>query len=151
MKASLISSTSHIFSMLLVSILLVTGGCKKEDESMTNTVMFNNIALTGAQEAQPVTTNATGTFDGTYNRDTKILTYTLTYSGVNPTGMHFHKGPLGVAGPVVIPITVSASPLSAQTPALTAEQEADLLAGNWYVNVHSQEYPAGEIRGQLVR
>ncbi|CAN5759536.1 CHRD domain-containing protein [soil metagenome] len=152
MKTSLISSTSHFLGALLVSVLLITSGCKKEDQNMTNMVMFNNITLTGAQEApNPVTTNASGTFNGTYNRDTKILTYTITYSGINPTGMHFHKGAQGVAGPVVIPITVSASPISAQTPALTAEQEADLLVGNWYVNVHSQPHPAGEIRGQLVR
>ena len=27
---------------------------------------------------------------------------------------------------------------------------ADLLAGRWYVNVHTQRYPGGEIRAQVV-
>jgi hypothetical protein len=113
---------------------------------------FNNIALTGAQEApEPVTTNASGTFEGTYDRGTKVLTYTITYAGVTPTMMHFHRGAPGVAGPVEIPIPVSDSPIKGETAALTEAQEADLLAGNWYVNVHSNAYPAGEIRGQLVQ
>ena len=32
---------------------------------------------------------------------------------------------------------------------LTAGQEADLLAGLMYVNVHNTSFPGGEIRGQL--
>jgi hypothetical protein len=30
------------------------------------------------------------------------------------------------------------------------QQEAQLLAGKWYINVHSSFLPTGEIRGQLV-
>jgi hypothetical protein len=33
---------------------------------------------------------------------------------------------------------------------LTAAQEADLLANNYYVNLHTDAFPAGEIRGQLI-
>jgi hypothetical protein len=65
--------------------------------------------------------------------------------------MHFHKGAPGVAGGVEIPIPGPyTSPLNGTTSALTAEQETDLLAGNWYVNIHSDAYRAGEIRGQMV-
>ena len=31
------------------------------------------------------------------------------------------------------------------------DQESDLRAGQWYVNVHTQLFGPGEIRGQLVR
>ncbi len=34
---------------------------------------------------------------------------------------------------------------------LTEAQQADLLAGRWYFNVHTQASPGGEIRGQLQR
>jgi hypothetical protein len=27
---------------------------------------------------------------------------------------------------------------------------ADLLAGLWYVNIHTDEHPGGEIRGQIL-
>lgn len=154
MKAK--SKTNLFFSLpaLLLSLLLFSAGCDKDDPAPSPEVMFTNIALTGAQEApNPVTTNASGTFNGTFNKNTKVLTYTLTYSGITPTAMHFHKGAAGTAPPsnVVLPITNGPSPISGTTPALTAEQETDLLAGNWYVNIHSQANPGGEIRGQLNR
>ncbi len=34
--------------------------------------------------------------------------------------------------------------------ALSDSQTADLLAGKWYVNIHTKANPGGEIRGQVV-
>jgi hypothetical protein len=34
---------------------------------------------------------------------------------------------------------------------LTDAQAADLLAGRYYVNIHSSSHPSGEIRGQITR
>jgi CHRD domain len=63
---------------------------------------------------------------------------------------HIHKGAVGVAGPVVLDLgTTFTSPFSFSTSALTAEQEADLKAGLYYVNIHTIAVPSGEIRGQL--
>jgi hypothetical protein len=41
--------------------------------------------------------------------------------------------------------------LSAGSATLTDEEAADLIAGNWYVDIHTRSYRRGEIRGQLVR
>jgi hypothetical protein len=49
-----------------------------------------------------------------------------------------------------MPITPSASPFTG-TAALTEAQAADLLAGRWYVNVHTAGNPGGELRGQLMK
>lgn len=153
MKTLFKSSTSRIFYALAVSAMLVASGCKEDDpDPDPSEVKFNSIAITGTQEApEPITTDASGTFDGTYDRDTNIITYTITFTNITPTAMHFHKGAPGVAGGVEIPIPGTTSPIKGSTPALTDAQEADLLAGNWYVNIHSQEHPSGEIRGQLVQ
>jgi CHRD domain len=95
-------------------------------------------------------TTATGSVSGTYNQTSKILTLTVTYTGVTPTAWHIHKGAAGTAGPVVLDLGTSfASPFKFTTTALTTDQETDLKAGLYYVNIHSAKNPSGEIRGQL--
>jgi hypothetical protein len=44
-------------------------------------------------------------------------------------------------GPLSSPFTGEAT--------LTAAQVNDLMAGKWYVNLHTAAYPGGEIRGQV--
>lgn len=109
-------------------------------------------ALTGAQEVPPVDTSAAGAAEVSFNRDTSRLTWKLTYTGLTspPTGAHIH-GPAapGQNAGVVVPFTnVAAQPITGQA-TLTSQQAGDLAAGRWYVNVHSANFPNGEIRGQL--
>jgi hypothetical protein len=113
---------------------------------MENQVVFSNIELSGSEEVPANNSTATGVFNGLYDKSTKKLTYTLSLDGVTATGMHLHKGAVGMNGDVVTEITGT----SGTTAALTAEQEADLLAGNLYLNVHSDAFPGGEIRGQVM-
>lgn len=148
---NLLISTRLVLVVLtfFIASSLVTS-CKDDDEgSNANEVKYENIALSGAQEVPAVTTTATGTFNGTYNKTTKVLTYTITHNVQGANAGHFHKGASGTTGPVVVPFSNVASPITGSTPALSADQEADLLAGNWYANIHSPTYPGGEIRGQV--
>jgi hypothetical protein len=97
-----------------------------------------------------VNSKAKGTVTGGFNPTTKILTVTINYSDMTPTAWHIHKGAVGVAGPVVFDLGTSfSSPATLVSPALSADQEADLKAGLYYVNIHSKISPSGEIRGQL--
>ena len=145
----------NLWVALLFGLLLPLSSCDDDDDKdmdpVLNVVEFDEIAITGDQEVPANESEATGTFSGTYNKDTNILSYTITYQGITPTNMHFHKGAPGVSGGVEVPIGAApfTSPIQGQTPALTEDQEADLLAGMWYVNIHSAELPGGEIRGQV--
>lgn len=104
--------------------------------------------IRGQLEAAP--TKATGAVTGKYNKGTKILTLNISYAGITPTAWHIHKGAVGTSGPVVFELgTTFSSPFNYSTIALTAEQETDLLAGLYYVNIHSKIAPGGEIRGQI--
>ena len=107
--------------------------------------------LMGADEVPANSTMGMGELSATLDTDTKVLTYTVTYSGTTGPGVaaHFHgpAAPGANAGPVVM-VANAASPIKG-TATLTDPQIADLKAGKWYFNVHTAAHPGGEIRGQV--
>ncbi|MFD2247942.1 CHRD domain-containing protein [Pontibacter ruber] len=160
----LISYKYRYLFTLLLSLLLFTTSCEEEDEQPTtlnpDLVTFTS-SLSGDQMVPPATSKATGSFRGTYDPETKLLSYTITFAGIIPNAMHFHKGEAGEEGDMIIEILPEGAPYSSSnpykspvqgsTPALTAEQEADLLAGKWYLDIHSNANTGGELRGQIKR
>src|ERR1700709_2288263 len=86
-----------------------------------------------------------------YDAATLMLKWHITYSGLTGPVMaaHFH-GPAtpGTDAPPIIPIAPSLSPIDAATK-LTLDQVSQLLGGLYYVNLHTQAFPNGEIRGQV--
>jgi hypothetical protein len=112
-----------------------------------------SVNLDGKTEVPPNDSAGTGKLDATYDTDSKVLKYTITYDGLtgDATAAHFH-GPAdpGANAPPVVPIPEDklASPIEGEA-TLTDEQAADLQAHKWYFNVHTAKYPDGEIRGQL--
>jgi hypothetical protein len=106
------------------------------------------------------------------SRNGSELHYRLIVANIqNVTMTHIHLAPPGVNGPVVAWLYPDGPPAELipgrssgilATGVITAEDLvgplagatlADLLeemrAGNTYVNVHTSQYPAGEIRGQI--
>lgn len=68
------------------------------------------------------------------------------------TGMHIHVAPPTSPGPVVVPFTAPSSNQSYQCRTVENEALLDNIAANpgqYYFNVHNEEYPGGFIRGQL--
>lgn len=114
------------------------------------------VNLTGAQQAPPVQTNGTGKADLTYNSSSRVVTWSISYSGLSSaaTMAHFH-GPAapGANGPVVIWLskqgTPPVSPIKGEA-TLTPAQADQFTSGMWYINLHTQDHPGGEIRGQVV-
>jgi hypothetical protein len=114
------------------------------------------VPLTGAQCVPPVDTTGSGTANLTYDPATRVVTWNISYTGLSsPTTMaHFH-GPAaeGKNAPVVIWLSTQGSPPTnpmTGTATLTPDQAKQFSAGEWYVNVHTQSHPAGEIRGQVI-
>ena len=110
--------------------------------------------LDAKSETPPNTSAGKGTADIDYDAASKKLSWKLTYSGLTGpvTAAHFH-GPAepgknaGVA--VAIP-SASTSPVEGSA-TLTDAQAADLMAGKYYVNVHTAANPGGEIRGMVTK
>jgi len=123
--------------------------------ALADPVSFN-VPLTGAQSVPAVDTSGSGTAELTYDPATRVVTWNIPYSGLSsPTTMaHFH-GPAkqGQNAPVVIWLSTQgnppANPITGKA-TLTPEQAQQFSAGEWYVNVHTQSHPAGEIRGQVI-
>jgi hypothetical protein len=110
--------------------------------------------LDGASEVPANTSAGKGTADIDYDPASKKLSWKVTYSGLSgpATVAHFH-GPAaaganaGVKVPIPNPTT---SPVEGNA-TLTDEQAADLVAGKYYVNIHTGANPGGEIRGQVTK
>ena len=107
--------------------------------------------LSGAEEVPPVETGGTGSANVTWNSETKELSWSIDFAGLSgpAAAAHFHgpADPGANAGPVIT-IDDLESPSEGKA-TLTDEQAADLAAGKWYVNVHTEANPNGEIRGQV--
>ena len=113
-----------------------------------------SVPLSGAQQVPPVASPGTGTANFTWDPATRGLSWSITFSGLSSdaTMAHIHTGTAGKNGPVVLWLstrgTPPASPFTGSA-TLTPAQARQLAAGVWYVNLHSKDHPAGELRGQL--
>jgi hypothetical protein len=89
-------------------------------------------------------------------------------AGTTFTGLHIHNGKVGVNGPVVINTGLSAtntvtadaggdSSISREIEIRPADSAFDFLRGlvenpeNYYVNIHTTQFPGGVVRSQLAR
>ena len=108
--------------------------------------------LKGASEVPAVAGKGTGSVTATYDSASKKLSWKGSYKDLSgpATAAHFHSGEMGKNGPVAIPIAPSASPFAGSA-TLTDAQAAELMAGKWYVNVHTDANKGGEIRGQVTK
>ena len=108
--------------------------------------------LASSAETPPNDSKATGSLTGTFDPDTKILTWSVIYSGLTgaATAAHFHApAPVGKAAGVEVPIKGElASPIKG-TATLTEEQAKNLTDGMTYFNIHTAANKGGEIRGQV--
>lgn len=114
------------------------------------------VALDGAQEVPPTGSAGTGTAAVSLDNVSNLLSWELKFSGLTdgPNSViaaHFHLGAVGVAGAIETPIMdgLFKSP-HVGSATISNAQKADLLAGDWYINVHSTVNAGGEIRGQVL-
>jgi hypothetical protein len=108
----------------------------------------------GGVRGAPLHSKSTGSGEATASLDTATheLSYDVTFSGFasEVTAAHIHgPAPEGKNGGVVLPLgNMPKSPIHGSAK-LTPDQEKELMAGMYYVNIHSKNNPGGAIRGQL--
>ncbi len=122
-----------------------------------NTVVLT-ATLNGANEVNGAGVPNQGDVDGTGTATISLnpaageVCYTITVANINPaTAAHIHDGPAGVNGPVVVnfapPTGGTITGCTSASPALV-QDIADNPA-EFYVNVHTGDFPGGAVRGQL--
>ena len=150
---------NRIFSTLLLATgLLAASACSKTSDSMAPAAVALPAVsgtFSGAQESPAVPTSATGSFAGTFDKATRELRYTVTFTGLTPVAAHLHLGAPGMGGGVFLTFPKNnatsdgyQSPIVG-TSTLTQAQADALLANGVYANMHTPANPNGEIRADL--
>lgn len=127
--------------LLAMSTMLVAGGRP-----------FST-SLTGAEEVPvPGDPDGTGEVVMTLNHGQGEICFQLTVQNIAPaTAAHIHRGPFGVAGPVVVGLVPPTSGFSSGCVAVDRDLIKEIIQNpdDFYVNVHNAAFPAGAVRGQL--
>jgi hypothetical protein len=106
--------------------------------------------LNGAQEVPPNASAATGTAVAFLHQPENRIVYAVESTGlVGVFAAHFHVGAVGVNGPIEVPLNGANGIYCGVSDRLTAAQVTTILADGWYVNIHTNGIPTGEIRGQM--
>ncbi|TGE24839.1 CHRD domain-containing protein [Hymenobacter aquaticus] len=123
-------------------------------------------SLNGAQE-RPTPTNSPGLGSGlvSIDRDQNNAHFMLVWRGLTgvPTGGHFHTGRRNESGPVVFNLVPFFDNATAPTAAygywqasntaqpFTTRRSIQFRTDSMYVNLHTAQFPGGEVRGQVFR
>lgn len=148
-------SVSMVVALIAVMVLGV-GGVVLAAPSARPTFAIQELTATlaGSNETKGGAPSGTGTstvkLDTTKNEacfDIQVASITLPAAAA-----HIHEAPAGADGPVVVPLTApdASGKASGCTPvdaALVGRIAAN--PANFYVNVHTSDFPAGAVRGQL--
>ena len=133
---------SGVVAALAVSMMFTAAAAQAEMLKFTT-------EMTGTAGVPPNDSAATGTAEVTLDTVAKTVTWVFTHEGLSGdmTASHIH-GPATAteaAGPV---IDTTGETMEGSAP-ITDAQAAELMAGMYYLNVHTEKFPDGEIRGQL--
>jgi hypothetical protein len=131
------------------------GGCPRTLLSATAGGTAFSVTLTGEVEAPAGDPVGTGAATIRARRGQGQVCFTLAVNDITlpAAGAHVHRAAAGSSGPIVVQLVApGASGASRACVAASRAVVAAMLANpsGYYVNVHTTDYPAGAIRGQLV-
>ncbi len=110
-----------------------------------------SMMLSGAMEVPPNSSMATGKSMIMIGADMSV-SGSVEVMGMTPTAAHIHEAMQGANGPVIVPFAKTGPNTFAPAAGakLTDAQYASYKAGKLYINVHSAQFPNGEIRMQMM-
>jgi hypothetical protein len=146
-----------IFFVLIAALAIFTFGgftsTQPEAANQQDKTHTMKITLSGGAEVPgPGDSDGSGTADLTFNHDKGEVCYDITVKDIQaPTAAHIHAGAAGKSGGPKVTFKKAAD--GAWKGCVSADKALlhDMMQnpGNYYVNVHTQDFPNGAIRGQL--
>lgn len=132
----------------LMASLALAGGALAAETTLT-------AELAGMTEGDnPGNPDGSGSASVTLDPETGEVCWKLTAEGIGEVMQsHIHVGAEGESGDVVVPLDVDG--FDGTSEGCIEEQDAEALQGivddpaGFYVNLHTADFPAGAIRGQL--
>src|SRR5215469_10028157 len=113
-------------------------------------------SLDGAQQVPPAASTGTGSGSVVLDTVADTITVNLSFQGLTGPALaaHIHgPGAVGTNASILFPFmnvpNATSGSIPQQTFSITPSQISDLEAGLYYMNVHTPNFPLGEIRGQL--
>ena len=132
--------------MLSIAAVVVAAGV-----ASAATIPFS-ATINGGQETPPNASPGTGTGSFTMDTVANTLSFNITFSGLlapeSAAHIHGFAGP-GVAAGILFGLPAGSPKIGVWN--FTEAQEANIIAGLTYVNIHSTMFPGGEIRGQILQ
>jgi hypothetical protein len=142
----------HNLARIGAVFLMAMGVAVSASSPASAEIVTFTATLSGAAQVPPAATPATGVIEARFDTVTHVFSWQVTYSGLigAPTAAHFH-GPsfIGENAGVAVPLQGALGSPIVGSAVLTLDQASDLMAGRWYLNIHTAAFPGGEIRTQL--
>ena len=152
-------------SILLLSLLLIIIPFLSVNKSFAEDNKYST-PLTGMEEVPPVNTNSTGI--ALFEIKNNNIGFNVNVTNLsNITAAHIHLGEFGQNGEILVPLLKASQPLDILNGTLIEGNvtNTDLVGSlkgktindlvqlfnntKTYVNVHTEQYPNGEIRGEI--
>jgi len=126
-----------------IAMLGSISSCKEEGPHKEDIARFS-----AAINVQPAV--GTGAFE--YNKNTRELTYNISYSGVTPISVNINRADPGWSRGTALFVLpgFTASQVTGKTRVLSTTEVNNLLSGHLYVNITTAADPTKEYRGQIV-
>jgi CHRD domain len=160
-------TTSNKFQPALAAAATATAGGGGTATYSSGQQTFT-ATMTGSEEVPPKNTQATGSAKFISSSDENSMTYRIRVANINGVTMaHIHSGKTGKNGPIVVTLfksatstgpingllsqgTITSTNLEGPLKGKTISDLVKLINdGKAYANVHTQQNPKGEIRGQI--
>ncbi|SKA39917.1 CHRD domain-containing protein [Enhydrobacter aerosaccus] len=139
---------------LLLATLTGLAGCMSYFSDPVGSNIDLGSTLSGAQEVPPTDSKAGGYLTALYSTSTHIFKWRLVVNALSsPIRRAEFHGPdaLGQDAALVELYAPFDGTTHAGSATLTPQQAADLLAGRWYIDIKTEKFPDGEIRGLVKR